>query len=118
VGVVLATEAAYLIPTVSDADQKALAELETELRQLRERAQAGSLAAPAFSGATFTVWNAAELGIAAASIPVVAPQAAALTAGTSALTLVCDHRILYGGPAVAFLNDVKRRLELELSGSR
>ena len=113
IGVVLATQAAYLIPTVADADQKSLAELEAELDQLRDQAAAGSLAAPAFSGATFTLWNAAELGVARASIPVVPPQAAALSAGTAALTLVCDHRILYGARACAFLTDVKRRLQDE-----
>lgn len=113
VGVVLATDAAYLIVTVVDADQKSLPELETELEQLRDQAAAGNLTAPAFSGATFTLWNAAELGLARASIPVVLPQAAALSAGTAALTLVCDHRILYGAKAAAFLTDVKRRLESE-----
>ena len=110
VGVVLAIEDTYLIPTVFDADEKSLPELEAELAQLREQAAAGTMAAPSFSGATFTLWNAAELGLARASIPVVPPQAAALTLGTAALTLVCDHRILYGTRAAAFLSDVSRRL--------
>jgi pyruvate dehydrogenase E2 component (dihydrolipoamide acetyltransferase) len=109
-GVVLATADTYLIPTVFDADQKSLGELEAEVAQLRDQAASGTLAPPAFSGATFTTWNASELGLSAASIPVVPPQAAALAAGTSALTLVCDHRILYGAVAAAFLSDVRRRL--------
>ena len=111
VGVVQAIEDTYLIPTVLDADGKSLDELEAELDQLREQAGAGALTAPSFSGATFTLWNAAELGIARASIPVVPPQAAALSAGTASLTLVCDHRILYGARAAAFLNAVKQRLD-------
>ena len=49
--------------------------------------------------------------MARASIPVIPPQAAALTAGTTALTLICDHRILYGAQAAAFLTEVQRRLE-------
>jgi pyruvate dehydrogenase E2 component (dihydrolipoamide acetyltransferase) len=110
VGVVLATAESYLIPTIFDADRKSLAELEAEVEQLRAQAAEGTLAPPAFSGATFTAWNAAELGIDWASIPVVGPQAASLTGGGRALTLVCDHRILYGAAAAAFLNDVRKRL--------
>lgn len=117
VGIVLAGEGAYLIPTVFDADEKPLGELEAEVAQLREQAAAGSLSPGAFSGATFTVWNAAELDVARASVPVVPPQAAALCAGTAALTLVCDHRILYGAPAAAFLNGVKRRLQTKPLGT-
>lgn len=111
VGVVLASPDQYVIPTVFDADQKALAELAAELEELRGQAQAGQLSAPAFSGATFTLWNAGERGIARASIPVVPPQAAALAAGTDSLTLVCDHRILYGAQAADFLSEAKRLLE-------
>lgn len=111
VGLVVAADDTYLIPTVFDADHKALDELRREVRELHSDALEGRLGPPAFSGATFTVWNAAELGIAQASLPVVPPQAAVLTAGTSSLTLTCDHRILYGARAVDFLASVSRRLE-------
>lgn len=113
VGVILAGADQYLIPTIFDADQKAVTELANELDELRGRAARGELSAPTFSGATFTLWNAAEHAIAQASIPVLTPQAAALAAGTEALTLVCDHRILYGAPAAAFLNTVRGLLEEE-----
>ena len=111
VGVVVASAGSYLIPNVFDADRKPLAELENELTTLVSRALAGELAAPAYAGATFTVWNAAEHGIAAASIPVVPPQAAALAAGAAALTLSCDHRILYGSAAATFLKTVAHHLD-------
>ena len=111
VGVVVATGSAYLIPTVLDADRKPLSELEDELASLVAGAAGGELAPPAYTGATFTVWNAAELGLAAASIPVVPPQAAALAAGTAALTLSCDHRILYGATAAAFLQAIADHLD-------
>ena len=69
------------------------------------RPEPGTLAPPAFSGATFTVWNAGEHDVSQAAIPVVPPQAAALVAGTAALTVVCDHRILHAAPpAAAFLS--------------
>lgn len=111
VGVLIAAEDTYAIPTVFDADSRTLAELEEEIAGLRRGAIAGELTAPAFGAATFTVWNAAELGIAGASIPVVPPQAAALAAGTRALTLCCDHRILYGARAAAFLKAIAHHLD-------
>ena len=111
VGVVVADGERYLIPNVFDADTKSVAELEDEIRRISQQALAGALSASAFSGATFTVWDAGRLGMASASIPVVPPQAAALTSGTRVLTLSCDHRILYGALATAFLTSVKSRLE-------
>jgi pyruvate dehydrogenase E2 component (dihydrolipoamide acetyltransferase) len=111
VGVVVAVADTYVIPTVFDADGSAAAELAAEIARLESDALAGTLAAPAFGAATFTVWNAAALGIAGASIPVVPGQAAALAAGTRALTLSCDHRILYGARAAAFLETIAHHLD-------
>jgi pyruvate dehydrogenase E2 component (dihydrolipoyllysine-residue acetyltransferase) len=116
VGMVVSDEGRYLIPTVFDANRKSLAELEHETERLAAQALAGELTAPAFTGATFTLWNAAPLGISAASIPPVPPQAAALAAGAphrgeTILTLACDHRILYGVRAAGFLKEISSRLE-------
>jgi pyruvate dehydrogenase E2 component (dihydrolipoamide acetyltransferase) len=116
VGMVVSDEERYLIPTVFDADRKSLADLERETERLAAQALAGELTAPAFAGATFTLWNAAPLGIIGASIPPVPPQAAALAAGAphrgeTMLTLACDHRILYGVGAAGFLKEISSRLE-------
>jgi pyruvate dehydrogenase E2 component (dihydrolipoyllysine-residue acetyltransferase) len=108
VGVVVADAERYLIPTVFDADARAEKELQTEIDALVR--DVAVLPSTAFAGATFTVWNAARLGLAAASIPVVPPQAAALAAGTRCLTLACDHRILYGAQAAAFLEAIAYHL--------
>jgi pyruvate dehydrogenase E2 component (dihydrolipoamide acetyltransferase) len=111
VGVLLSDPDSYVIPTVLDADQKGLDELAGEIADLRSQAGAGTLASPALSGATFTVWNAAEQGLAAASIPVVSPQAGALAAGLRDLVLSCDHRILYGSRATSFLQALAHHLD-------
>ncbi len=111
VGLVVAVEDTYLIPTVFDADRKTLDDLRREVDELFSGAISGRLGPPEFSGATFTVWNASKLGIAQASLPVIPPQAAILTAGTNSLTLACDHRILYGWGAAGFLAAVSRRLD-------
>jgi pyruvate dehydrogenase E2 component (dihydrolipoamide acetyltransferase) len=111
VGVLVSSGDTYAIPTLFDADRKGHAELEDELAALTASTLAGELTAAAYGGATFTVWNAAEHGLAAAAIPVVPAQAAALAAGTRALTLCCDHRILYGARAAAFLEAISHHLD-------
>jgi pyruvate dehydrogenase E2 component (dihydrolipoamide acetyltransferase) len=116
VGIVVAATDVYAIPTLFDADRKPVAELEGELERLVRGAIEGRLTAASFSGATFTLWHAAEFGLRSATIPPVPPQAAALTAGAVrdrelTLTLACDHRILYGAAAAAFLTAVSSRLE-------
>jgi pyruvate dehydrogenase E2 component (dihydrolipoamide acetyltransferase) len=128
VGVVIAREDGYVIPTVFDADTKVLPELSAELASLDAAANEGALAAPALAGATFTLWNAGELGVDGGGLAVVPGQAAAVVAGapretavvrggtvasarTMTLTLACDHRILYGARAAAFLRAIKGSLE-------
>jgi pyruvate dehydrogenase E2 component (dihydrolipoyllysine-residue acetyltransferase) len=111
VGVLVASGEQYAIPTVFDADRKSHAELEDELATLLARARDGELPGSAYTGATFTVWNAAELGLSTAGIPVVPPQAAAIAAGARALTLCCDHRILYGAGAAGFLQAIAHHLD-------
>lgn len=110
VGFVVSNEGHYLVPTVFDADLKSPDELDDEIARVSREALAGQLGAGGFTGATFTVWHAARHGLAGAAIPVVPPQAAALAAGTRALTLSCDHRILYGSEAAAFLEAISARL--------
>jgi pyruvate dehydrogenase E2 component (dihydrolipoamide acetyltransferase) len=127
VGVVLASERAYVIPTVFDADRKTVADLSAELEALTRGAVAGELSPPAFSGATFTLSNVGELGVDASTIVVNPPQAAALAAGAirhkpvvrsgrivagraMTVTLACDHRILYGAQAARFLSEISASL--------
>jgi pyruvate dehydrogenase E2 component (dihydrolipoamide acetyltransferase) len=105
VGVAMAAAGALMFPTVFDADRKPLDDIAGELRDLAARAQAGTLAAPEVGGATFTVHFSTARRITPVINP---PQAAALGVGgvqgsTAQLTLVCDHRILYGDEAAGFL---------------
>ncbi len=132
VGVLLATEESYAIPTVFDCEQKSVHELCDEIEALEQRARAGELLAPDLAGATFTLWNAGALGVATATPIIVAPQAAAVAAGavrttpvfdhgavvpghSVTITLACDHRILYGAQAARFLAAIKAGVQ-EASG--
>jgi pyruvate dehydrogenase E2 component (dihydrolipoamide acetyltransferase) len=128
IGLIVAEEDIYTIPTVFDADDKSLTELGEELATLTARAREGGLTPPELAGATFTLWNPGAHGISRASPLVVPPQAAALAAGTIrrvcvprgealvgghaiTLSLACDHRILYGAQAARFLDRIRRLLE-------
>ena len=128
IGLVVAAPDAYVIPTVFDADSLTATELGQEVERLEAQVAAGRLTAAAFSGATFTLWNAGALGLTRAGIVINPPQAGALAAGrvrevavvrgaevlsrrVMELTLVCDHRILYGASAAAFLREVAAGLE-------
>jgi pyruvate dehydrogenase E2 component (dihydrolipoamide acetyltransferase) len=109
IGLVVADTERYLIPTIFDADTKSETELQQEIETLFR--DVAGLPSTAFTGATFSVWDATRHGLATASIPVVPPQAAALAAGTRSLTLACDHRILYGAEAAAFLQAIAHHLD-------
>ena len=123
IGIVVADEHHYLIPTVFDADQKSLAELTDEIERLTAAARAGELQPPAYAGATFTLWDAGALAVPASTIVVNPPQAAALAAGSireapvvrdgairpghlMTITFACDHRILYGAQAARALGEI------------
>jgi pyruvate dehydrogenase E2 component (dihydrolipoamide acetyltransferase) len=128
VGVAIVTDDSWIVPTVFDADLKRLGEIASELVALTRRAQAGELRPPELSGATFSVWYPGEHGVASSSAVIIPPQAGALAAGAvreapvvrdgaivpgemMTVTLVCDHRILYGVQAATFLAGIKSRLE-------
>jgi len=128
VGVVVATDDAYAIPTIFDADEKPSAEIDAEIGRLIARTRSGELLAPEASGATFTLWHPGLDGVAQATPLVIPPQAAALAAGAvreaplvrdaaivpghaMTITLACDHRILYGPHASRLLGHIKHVIE-------
>jgi pyruvate dehydrogenase E2 component (dihydrolipoamide acetyltransferase) len=122
------TGGALVVPTVFDADTKALGEIARETRALAERVRDGSITPPELSGGTFTVSNLGMYGIASFTAIVNPPQAAILAIGavapravvrkkkivarqTMSVTLACDHRILYGADAALFLSRIRELLE-------
>jgi pyruvate dehydrogenase E2 component (dihydrolipoamide acetyltransferase) len=122
------TGGALVVPTVFDADTKALGEIARETRALAERVRDGSVTPPELSGGTFTVSNLGMYGIRSFTAIINPPQAAILAVGTVApraivrkkklvarqtmsVTLACDHRILYGADAALFLARIRELLE-------
>jgi pyruvate dehydrogenase E2 component (dihydrolipoamide acetyltransferase) len=129
VGVTLHSEGAYITPTVLDADTKAVEELHREIEQVRAQAGSGRLTPPQLAGATFTLAEFGDYAVDGWSPLLTPPQAAAVTAGRVrsapvvrdgevtagrllGLTLACDHRILFGAHAAAFLEAIASRLQL------
>ena len=133
VGVAVAAQDALVVPTIFDADQKSLGAIAREARRLIERVREKQVTPPELSGGTFTVSNLGMFGIDRFTAIINPPQAAILTVGALAkkpavdergrvvaleqmtLTLVCDHRILYGADGAQFLARVKELLEQPLS---
>jgi pyruvate dehydrogenase E2 component (dihydrolipoamide acetyltransferase) len=128
VGVAVAAEASLVVPTVFDAAEKSLGEIARETRSLAQRVRDGSITPPELGGGTFTVSNLGMYGVRSFTAIVNPPQAAIMSVGTLepravvrdgsitarntlSLTLVCDHRILYGAEAAGFLARVRELLQ-------
>jgi pyruvate dehydrogenase E2 component (dihydrolipoamide acetyltransferase) len=121
---------ALVFPTVFDADRKSVEEIEREVATLADRARDGTITPPEVSAGTFTVWSLPVRRFTPILNP---PQAAILAVGSvepravvrggsvvarevMELTLVSDHRILYGDEAAAFVARVRELLEGPANG--
>ena len=133
IGVAVAAQDALVVPTVFNADQKSLGQISKDARAVIEKVRDKTVTPPELSGGTFTVSNLGMFGIEFFSAIINPPQAAILTVGKLAkqpavdesgrivardqmtLSLVCDHRILYGADGAQFLARIKELLESPLS---
>ena len=132
VGVAVAAENALIVPTIFDADQKSLGEIAVESRALAARVRAGRITPPEVSGGTFTVSNLGMFGVTEFTAIVNGGQAGILAVGAlrdeavvvdgaivpgtrMTLTLVSDHRILYGADAAQVLVRIRALLESPLA---
>jgi len=128
VGVAVAGMDALVVPTVFDADRKSLGTIAREAKALAEKVREGKISPPELAGGTFTVSNLGMFGIRRFVAVINPPQAAILAVGemrptpvvrggkvtvrsVMEITLSCDHRILYGADAAAFLAKIRERLE-------
>jgi pyruvate dehydrogenase E2 component (dihydrolipoamide acetyltransferase) len=120
VGIAVALDHELYVPTLFDADAKPLATLAAEARGLVARTRSGAITPPELSGGTFTVSNLGMFGISSFEPIVNVPQAAILAVGGTRaggamrVTLVSDHRIVYGAHAATFLRDLRALLEQPL----
>jgi pyruvate dehydrogenase E2 component (dihydrolipoyllysine-residue acetyltransferase) len=133
VGIAVAAMDALVVPTVFDADKKSLGQIARDARAVIGKVKDKTVTPPELSGGTFTVSNLGMFGIEQFTAIINPPQAAILTVGKlekrpavddkerivardqMVLTLVCDHRILYGADGAQFLARIKDLLEQPLS---
>jgi len=117
-----------VVPVIRNADAKSVIELAREIDRLSAAAREGTLAPGELSGGTFTISSVGSIG-GLFSYPVInVPEAAILAAHKIVtrpvvrdgeivpremiyLSLSFDHRIVDGGEATRFLNEVVRRIE-------
>jgi 2-oxoisovalerate dehydrogenase E2 component (dihydrolipoyl transacylase) len=128
IGVAIDLEDALIVPVIPDADELNIVGLARKIDDLVRRARAGGLGTEDITGGTFTVNNPGSLGSVVSTPIINYPQAAILSAEAIVkrpvvlddaiavrsmmnLEVSFDHRVLDGGAALRFLNDVKRRLE-------
>jgi pyruvate dehydrogenase E2 component (dihydrolipoamide acetyltransferase) len=128
VGVAVAAQDALVVPTVFDADAKALGEIARETRSLAARVRDATITPPELGGGTFTVSNLGMYAIKSFTAIINPPQAAILSVGsveqrvvvrdgelvarhTMTLTLVSEHRVLYGADAAELLARVRELLQ-------
>jgi pyruvate dehydrogenase E2 component (dihydrolipoamide acetyltransferase) len=117
-----------VVPVVRNADAKSVIELSREIERLSAAAREGTLAPGDLTGGTFTISSVGSIG-GLFSYPIInVPEAAILAAHKIVtrpvvrdgeivpremmyLSLSFDHRIVDGGEATRFLNEVVRRIE-------
>lgn len=128
VGVAVAMEDGLITPLVRDADQKGLAEIGAEVRELAERAKSKRLKPEEYSGGSITVSNLGMFGIDSFIAVLNPPQAAILAVGKvepkvvvrdgqmvirqmMSITLSGDHRVIDGAVGAQYLQELKGLLE-------
>lgn len=128
IGLAVDMEDGLVVPVLRDAGEKTIVELAREIERLSERARNGTLPLSDLSGSTFTVTSIGSIG-GLFSYPVInVPEAAIL--GIHKIvrrpvvregkivprdmvyaSLSFDHRLIDGGTATRFMNDVILQIE-------
>ena len=118
IGLAVDTDRGLLVPVVRNADQKGLAQLAAETKDLAERARSGKVTPDELRGGTFTLTNLGMLGVDAFTPIINLPETAILGVGRIKekpavhngqivirhlmwLSLTFDHRLVDGGLASA-----------------
>jgi pyruvate dehydrogenase E2 component (dihydrolipoamide acetyltransferase) len=118
--VAVATAGGLLTPCLRNAAGLSVAQIAATVRDLAERARAGRLTRDEITGGTFTVSNLGMFGVRQFDAIINPPQVAILAVGAlearpvvrdgaiavgqrMTVTLACDHRVVDGADAAAFL---------------
>ena len=129
VGVAVAIPVGLITPVVQFADQKPLAAIAAEIRELAGRAKNKKLKPEEYTGATFTISNLGMMDVHEFTAIINPPGSAILSVGAvrkeavvgandqirvghrMKITLGSDHRVIDGSVSATFLAEVKRLLQ-------
>lgn len=128
VGIAVAIEDGLIVPVVRFADQKSLAQIAAESKELSGKARNKKLQPNEFTGNTFTISNLGMMDIDEFTAIINPPDSCIMAVGrikevvvkkgegfavsnVMKITLSCDHRSVDGATGAAFLQSFKKYLE-------
>ncbi len=128
VSVAVATEGGLITPIIKNADQKGLAAISEEMRDLATRARQNKLKPEEFQGGTFCISNLGMYGTREFAAIINPPQAAILALGKAeprpvvkngvlaiatmmSATLSADHRVVDGAVSATYMSTFKTIVE-------
>jgi pyruvate dehydrogenase E2 component (dihydrolipoamide acetyltransferase) len=132
IAVAVAMEGGLITPIIREADQKGLAEISVEMKDLASRGREGKLMPEEYQGGSFTISNLGMFGIKDFGAIINPPQVAIMAVGAGqkqavvregalaiatvmACTLSCDHRAVDGAVGATFLKAFKGFIEEPLT---
>lgn len=129
ISVAVSTENGLITPIVFGANQKGLATISQNVKDLAAKARENKLTPQEFIGGTFTISNLGMFGVKSFSAIINPPQSCILAVGASekqvvvdakgemvvcsvmTVTLSCDHRVVDGAVGATWLKNFKNYLE-------
>ncbi len=128
IGVAVDTQDGLVVPNLKDADRKSILQIARELESMAQKARRRTLEVKDLKGGSFTITNYGSIGGLYGTPILNYPEAGILGVGRMTarpaaeddairikrflpLSLTFDHRLVDGGHAQHFLNDVIRHLE-------
>jgi pyruvate dehydrogenase E2 component (dihydrolipoamide acetyltransferase) len=131
IGIAVSTPEGLITPVVRNADEKAVADISTEVRALAEKAKNRKLMPNEYQGSTFTISNLGAWGIDEFTAIINPPNAAILAIGAASaqpvvidrqivirdrmkITMSCDHRVIDGALGAEYLRTLRSYVEQPL----
>ncbi|AXE64392.1 pyruvate dehydrogenase complex dihydrolipoamide acetyltransferase [Hyphomonas sp. CACIAM 19H1] len=129
ISVAVAVEGGLITPVIFKAEQKGLAEISEEMKDLATRARERKLKPQEYMGGTFSISNLGMFGIKSFASIINPPEGMILSVGTGekravvdekgnvvvrtvmSVTLTCDHRVIGGAEGAKWLAAFKRYVE-------
>ena len=128
VSVAVALDDGLITPIIRNADQKGLAQISAEMKDLATRAKASKLKLEEFQGGTFSISNLGMFGVSEFTAVINPPQSCILAvaageqravvkngqlavATVMSCTISCDHRVVDGATAAQFMGAFRKYIE-------